>query len=203
MNLRQIKTNLEGRTGSYLGIKQQSAVLVPLIHVEQDLHMLLQVRSEHINSQPGEISFPGGNTEYGETPKETAIRETEEELGLTRDRFQVFGELDYLVTPFNLLIVPYVGYLDIGLSELRPNPDEVKEVFTIPLSFLQLTSPDVYSVKVAASPEKDFPYHLIPEGRDYKFRTGHYPSYFYKYQNYVIWGFTARILKHFIDLIAS
>ena len=93
-----IKDKLAHYEPKPLGEKGRYAVLLPLIYdVKTDKYQVLyQVRSEHI-SQPGEVSFPGGRVEDGETFQEAAIRETCEELNLAPDQIDIWGELDYLI----------------------------------------------------------------------------------------------------------
>ncbi|WP_205842059.1 NUDIX hydrolase [Natranaerobius trueperi] len=178
-------------------------MLLPIIIVENSLHILFQVRSKKMNTQPGEISFPGGRIEKTETPKEASVRETKEELGVIENDIEVFGELDYLLTPFNMIIIPYIGFLDTDINNMKVNKTEVEEVFSIPINYFINNKPQCYNTKVEPIPEENFPYHLIPNESEYKFRNGTYPSYFYLYQDKVIWGFTARILKNFIELYSQ
>lgn len=79
-----------------LGEEKRYAVFLPLILVNDDWHVLYEVRSQHI-SQPGEVSFPGGQVENQETLQEAAIRETVEELTVDASQIQLWGEIDYLV----------------------------------------------------------------------------------------------------------
>lgn len=204
MDIKEIKKKIENRSPDFLGLEKRSAVLLPLIYRgKNQMEMLFQVRAEHLSVQPGEISFPGGKSEQGETLYQTAVRETIEELGVRENDIQIFGQLDYLITPFNLMIVPFVGGLKKNIDMLSINKDEVNHIFTVPLDFFKTTSPQVYTMKVRPQPVEGFPYNLIPSGEAYPFREGEYPSYFYLYNNYVIWGFTARLIKHFVDICCN
>ena len=79
-----------------IGEEKAYAVLLPLITIDNEWHVLYEVRSETI-SQPGEVSFPGGRIEAGESPQEAAVRETHEELNIPTEAITVLGEIDYLV----------------------------------------------------------------------------------------------------------
>ena len=80
MNLNYIQKKISNRKGRPLGIEKDFSVLLPLIKVKDELHILYEVRSKNLDTQPGEISFPGGMVENGETYKDAAVRETIEEL---------------------------------------------------------------------------------------------------------------------------
>lgn len=180
----------------------QSAVLLPLVEENGKLSVLFEVRAHHLKRQPGEICFPGGRVEKEDTDEKlTAVRETCEELGLQEEHIDVWGPLDVLVAFFPVMISPYVGKLS-SVKEICPNPDEVAEVFTVPLDFLLKTEPLRYDIPLKMNPPDDFPFELIPNGIDYKWRQSYVPEYFYQYDGKVIWGLTARILRHFIQLIS-
>lgn len=183
------------------GLYTRSAVLLPLLKDREGAwQVLFEVRAARLSRQPGEICFPGGRVEEGDADeKETACRETAEELGLTRQAITVWGELDYIITPFNLFLYPFVGEIRPA-GEFRPNPAEVAEVFTLPLTKLRALTPATHFVSVEAVPPGDFPFAKIPHGRAYPWRTGLLPEVFYEVEGRVIWGLTARVLKNFLDL---
>jgi len=179
----------------------KSAVMLPLVEHEGKLSVLFEVRSYQLKGQPGEICFPGGHMEAQDaTPLAAAVRETVEELGLSPKDITVLGDLDVLVTPFRVMLYPYVGYIKDG-TVLMPQQDEVAEVFFVPLDYLCQAEPTVSYTNVSMAPAPDFPTHLLPNGKDYNWRGGNYPVYFYTYENYIIWGLTARILHHFLEVI--
>jgi 8-oxo-dGTP pyrophosphatase MutT (NUDIX family) len=204
MNLEYIKNKLSKRRGKPLGIIDNYAVLVPLLCINDEVRVLFQVRSYNLDVQPGEVCFPGGKVEQGESFQEAAVRETHEELGINRDNIEVIGKLDYVVTPYNFNIYPFVGILqDVDINKININKDEVEEIFTVPINFFKNTTPLNYFIKLKTEPQEDFPFNMIENGRDYKWRTGTYPVYFYQYKDYTIWGMTARITKNFIDIISD
>lgn len=200
MDLERIKASIKKREPGPLGVNQFYAVLIPLVELDNKLHLLFEVRAEDLSTQPGEISLPGGRMEPGESREETALRETKEELRLLPKKIELLGELDFLVTVYNLIIYSFAGRLEIkSLKEVDFNPGEVKDIFTVPLEFFRENPPQCYRLKVSKRPVSNFPYHLIPGGREYNWRTGKHPVYFYNYREYIIWGFTARLVRSFIN----
>lgn len=200
---KNIMKKVKNHTPSILGNKTFSkfAILLPLVEVKDEVHILFEIRSHQLRRQPGEICFPGGKVDPSDQSEKTAaIRETEEELGIeTEDITDVFP-LDYLVSPFGMLIYPYVGLIK-SPERIKPNPSEVEETFTVPLSFFLNNKPQIHHVNVKMQPEEDFPYHLIIGGRDYNWRTRKFEEYFYIYEDKVIWGLTAKILSHFVEMV--
>lgn len=176
----------------------ESAVLIPLLNIEDTIYVLFQVRSKNISTQPGEISFPGGKREQEDKSFEmTAIRETSEELGINEFYIEIISELNTFVAPFNIIIHPYLGIIK-DYSKIDINEDEVDHIFLVPLKYFFETDPKVYGSKVSIIPDKDFPFNLINNGEHYDFKTGNYNVHFYSYNEYVIWGITARIMNDFI-----
>lgn len=176
----------------------KAAVLVPLMKVRGRTHVLFEVRSETLNRQPGEISFPGGKCEGEETPEMTARRETSEELGLALKDIEILGPLDYLVSPIGVRLYAFAGRLHE--DRFRPNPAEVGELFTVPLEHLLNMKPHKAMMQVATKPKENFPYDLLPNYDDSWRMRKTYPVYFYPYNGFQIWGLTARVLKNFLDI---
>jgi 8-oxo-dGTP pyrophosphatase MutT (NUDIX family) len=178
-----------------------SAVLLPLIEKQGQTHVLFEVRAEDLDVQPGEICFPGGGIEDHErdNPLNTALRETSEELGIKEEDVQVLGALDILPTPMGRLVYPYAGR--ILTPEIRPNPQEVAEIFTVPVTFLLNNPPTKTCVGVATQYSPDFPFDKIPptyeQGWQKRWR---FSIYYFEYEKYFIWGMTAKILYHFLKL---
>jgi hypothetical protein len=108
--------------------------------------------------------------------------------------------LDVLVAWSGLVVSPFVGLIrDANL--IRPNPEEVASVFMVDIDTLLSMKPDVHEVPLVPQPSDDFPYHLIPRGRNYGWRTMKTTQLFYQCEGRVIWGLTARILHHFLELV--
>ena len=202
MDLEKVKTLLLDRAPKPQGNYQSFSVLVPLVTINGQIHLLFEIRSENLKTQPREICFPGGRIEPDEPPVGCAIRETIEELNLSFDRINILGPLDYLVLPYNLILYPFLGTIDApDVNSINFNKDEVQEIFTVPLDFFINNDPLAHPIKVKTLTDKDFPYHLIQQGEEYHWRSGKYPVYFYSYENYTIWGITARIIKNLIDIL--
>lgn len=202
MKLEQIWNKGSRRTPSILGHDQflKFAILLPLVEVDNEVHILFEVRSLTLRRQPGEVCFPGGRIEIGEDPQEAAIRETSEELGIeTSEIINVFP-LDYMVSAFGTIIYPFAGTVK-SAEKLVPNAAEVGEVFTVPLSFFKKNQPDSYKINYQVEPEDGFPFDLIIGGANYNWQTRKMDEYFYRFHEKVIWGLTARVLTHFIEII--
>ena len=160
-----------------------SAVLVPCIKNNSEIRILFTKRSNELRNHSGQISFPGGKKEKDETPDQTAVRETYEEIGVEEDSITTLGQLHYTYTLGNSsLIVPVVG------TVTKSNPyrlsSEVTEIFDV--NILELMTEDVYSKEIWNF-SKDFVREM----------------HFFKIKGHVIWGATSRILYDFLELIAS
>ncbi|MBU9713355.1 NUDIX hydrolase [Evansella tamaricis] len=176
------------------------AIFVPLIKRNGVLHFVFEVRAQNIR-QPGEVCFPGGKVDSTDASYEqAATRELCEELGVVPSDTQVIGELDYLITPFQIILYPFLGMIHSD-APLKKNDAEVKEIFYVPVSYFLKTAPQEHYIYLQVQPEKEFPYHLIPNGENYNWRTSKVTEQFYEYDGKVIWGLTARILTHVMDEI--
>jgi len=181
---------------------KQFAIFVPLMMKDGELQLIFQIRSNLVR-QPGEICFPGGKVEKTDPSTSfAAIRELSEELGVPEKKVQLLGKLDYIVTPFHFMLFPYIGVLPSN-TQFHLNEGEVKDIFFVPVSKLMDMTPKVHHVHLEMEPEKNFPYHLIPNGEDYNWRSGVIYEEFYEYNGHVIWGLTARILTHVLAELKS
>ncbi|MCC3355462.1 NUDIX hydrolase [Bacillus sp. REN16] len=205
MEIDKIVNVVQNRTPSILGLGEfkRFSILLPLIKKDNDVHILFEVRSNQLRRQPGEICFPGGKMDpTDKDEKHTAIRETMEELGVKENGITDVSPLDYFVSPFGTIIYPFVGMIN-NPDEIRPNPAEVGEVFTVPLSFFLSNPPQIFKVKFHVEPEENFPFNDIIGGENYNWQVKGMDECFYYYQDRVIWGLTAGILKHFIEVIGK
>ncbi len=196
-------TALAGRQAKILGNEdaKNSAVLLPLVYVGTELHVLFEKRSSNINSQPAEVCFPGGGRDdLDGIARNTAIRECCEELGITLDNIDMIADLDIMVSPLNVIVEPFLAYIK-DPSLIKPNPDEVEYIFTVPLDYFLENPPQAGHITLQMSFPDDYPFDLIQNGKEYPFRAGVFQQYFYVWGEEVIWGLTARILRHFVDLI--
>ena len=160
-----------------------AAVLVPLIDRKEGMAVLLTQRTPHLTAHAGQISFPGGRIEESDADAtEAALRETEEEVGLTRDHVTVIGRLDTYVTGTGFEITPVVGIVKVPFS-LAIDPFEVSEVFEVPLSFVV------------------DPKNHRRTTRDFEQRTRVFFVLPYKGRN--IWGATAGMLVNLAEVLAD
>ncbi len=157
-----------------------ASVLVPLVRREAGITVLLTQRTEDMPSHAGQIAFPGGRRQAEDIDATaTALRETEEEVGLTRDFIEVIGPMDQYRTGTGYEITPIVGIVTPGFT-MRADPREVADVFEVPLDhFLDERNHRIDS-RVWQGRERR--YYAMPYGERY------------------IWGATAGMLKnlHFI-----
>lgn len=147
--------------------------MVPLVQREE-IQILLTQRTSHLSDHAGQISFPGGRVESHDISREeTALRETEEEIGLGRDRIVLLGRLPGYEIPSGFRITPIVGWIEPPF-ELKPDPFEVAAVFEAPLT--HFLDPARY------------------QRRDYRFRGRHRHYMAISYEGRYIWGATAGML---------
>ena len=203
MNIENIKNKLKNIKPKPIDFDVSFAVLVPMIEIDGELNFIYEVRSNSI-TQPGEISFPGGRIEEGESPKEAAIRETSEELLLNKANIEIIAELNYVSSKSGAFVFTFLGLIkDVYADEIEYCVDEVSEVFFVPLSFFLKNQPEKYYMNYYPKADKDFPYHMVNNGEDYNWGNIRYPVYFYKYCNYIIWGLTAKITYSFINELTN
>ena len=154
---------------------REAAVLVPLVEREEGLSVLLTRRADTLTSHAGQIAFPGGRLDPGETPWAAALREAEEEIGLDPSLVEVAGLSSSYETGTGFHVTPVVGFVRPGF-EVRPREAEVADVFETPFAFLM----------DAANHERRF-YDLPDGGRRW--------FYAVPYQERVIWGATAGMVR--------
>ena len=160
-----------------------AAVLVPLIDRADGMSVLLTQRTPHLSAHAGQISFPGGRVEEEDTDAiATALRETEEEVGLARDLVDVIGRLDTYVTGTGFEITPIVGIVAPAYA-LTIDPFEVAEAFEVPLSYILDTGNHNRTERESAGRTRVF-YVLPYEGRN-------------------IWGATAGMLVNLAEVLNS
>ena len=171
-------------------------MLIPLVKRADGLHLLFEKRSGNIK-QPGDICFPGGRIEEGESITECALRETDEEIGITD--VEVIGQFDSILEVNRITMHTVVGVItEESIKNARINPDEVADIFTVPLDFFAYAEPMSHTVRIIQD-TADFPYEETGIRKDYKWRVGHQEIFIYHYENRIIWGLTARIARWFAD----
>lgn len=183
-----------------------SAVLITLTHVQDELCFVFQKRSDHLNRNPGEICFPGGKIEEEEwdSPDKTAIRETMEELGVNLEDIELLGDMNHLINTAGVLVYAYIGYLS-SVEKCKFNTQEVQKLIMIPVQHFIDHKPEISHLELQVKPSKNFPMHYIPLSYEEKWKSQSvkYPVYFYRYHNDMIWGLTASLVYEFIQLFYS
>lgn len=151
-----------------------AAVLIGLLPTASGVQVILTRRTAHLANHPSEISFPGGRMEAGDdSPADTALRESFEEIGLPPHQVEILGCLPSYRTISDYRVYPYVGWVQPPL-EFTPDPHEVDDVFLVPLSF----------ILDPANQKRD---SIVCDGRERRFWVIAYPGYY-------IWGATAGML---------
>lgn len=195
----KIKQIIKDYEPQIFGKQERSAVLLPLIQVENEWHVLYEVRSQAV-SQAGDSSFPGGRVENDETYEEAAIRETMEELNLEQENIIVYGEIDYIVSE-RMIIHCFVGELvDIDVEAIEPNV-EVEKIYTVPLKFLMENDPKYFAVHFNPTLEEEFIKNQEDHTHEYKFENGQQRIPYYAIADHSLWGFTANLTERFIEII--
>lgn len=188
-------------TPGLMGARHSYAVLCPLIEDETGLSLLFEVRAAGLR-QAGETCFPGGRTEAGESAVDCALRETAEELSIPSSAITLLGMTDFICSQRGFLLQPVLGLLSPeGLAAMSPSPAEVAETFTVPLSFFRETEPAVYTYDLLPRVPEDFPYEAIGVSPDYPWAAGQVDVPVWHYEGHVIWGMTARIVRHLISIL--
>ncbi|MDR0876215.1 MAG: CoA pyrophosphatase [Clostridiales Family XIII bacterium] len=204
----EIENALRNHAAGSVSHTRDFSVLLPLVEKDGELHILYEVRSDDLDVQPGEVSFPGGAVEDGETLKDAAVRETSEELGILPGEITVLAELNYLVTYSNFTLYCFLGEIPYpALAAAEANRAEVKETFLVPLSFFCQTEPEIYFNRLAVCPDPNFPTEKISAHGGYTWRTGTNEVMIYTWKDagsgkeYVIWGMTAKLTWDFVRLL--
>jgi peroxisomal coenzyme A diphosphatase NUDT7 len=191
-----------------------SAVLVPLVVIDDKYHFLFEKRSTYI-SQGGEISFPGGEFDQKKDQglRHTAIRETSEELGLNPDQIKIIGKVGTLVAPMGVTVDAFVGVLSItSLDELLIDNNEVEKVFLVPVDQFLKQKPEEYTVKLEVHPSfKDEDGKIVellpvqklglPARYSKPWKNGFHRVFVYNSTEEVIWGITAEIVFELCRMI--
>jgi len=196
--LERLRRRFETHEPGLLGASRNYAVLCPLVERPDGLHLLFEVRAPQLR-QGGEVCFPGGQIEAGESVPDCALRETEEELAIPRREVTLLGRPDFICNPRGFLLHPVLGLVSPGgFAALRPSPAEVAETFTAPLAFFRETPPEVWEYELAPQVPEDFPYGPVGIPRDYPWSHGRTEVPIWHYQGRAIWGMTARLVREII-----
>jgi len=193
-----------------------SAVLVPLVVIDDKYHFLFEKRSNYIR-QGGEVSFPGGEFDQKKDQglRHTAIRETSEELGLNPEQIKIIGKVGTLVAPMGVTVDAFVGFLNIqNLDEITLDKNEVEKVFLVPVEHFLKKKPEEYTVKLEVHPSyKDEDGKMVellpvqklglPPRYSKPWRNGFHRILVYNSTEEVIWGITAEIVFELCRMINS
>lgn len=195
MTIHELEARFLNHTPGLMGVRTHYAVLAPLVEWEGSTHVLFEVRADTLSRQPGEVCFPGGKMEPGESPTECAFRETWEELGIPPSAIRPIARLDEVFLPSHSLMHPLLAQVDVGaVVHMSASAAEVKETFLVPVDFFLRHAPVVYTYPMEPQVGDDFPYDLIGFPDGYRWRGGTHDVPIWTYQGHVIWGLTARIL---------
>lgn len=160
-----------------------AAVLIAILPYS-DPQVVLTVRSQHVEHHKGEISFPGGALDDGETPLEAALREADEEVGIRSEQVEILGEQSHYRTITDFHVIPFVGLLDRAPYRFRPLEIEVAKVITPPFSHLLDPANTRYETR------------RREDGSTVRMRE-------YWYGHHRIFGATAAILGRLLDEAAA
>lgn len=193
-----LRRRFSGHVPGLMAARRNYAVLCPLVETPEGLHLLFEVRAAAL-SQGGEVCFPGGRAEGGETAVTCALRETAEELSIPSREITLLGTPDFICSPLGVLIQPVLGLVSpAGAAAMRPSPAEVAEVFTVPFSFFRTTPPRVFTYTLLPQQPEGFPYEELGISRDYPWAHGQTDVPVWRWENHVIWGLTARIVRELV-----
>jgi 8-oxo-dGTP pyrophosphatase MutT (NUDIX family) len=183
---------------------RNAAVMITLCYLKGDWYLLFEKRKKSI-PQGGEICFPGGTFDPTADTfiKDTAVRETAEELGIRPEQVRILGRLDTLVAAMGTTVDPFVGKLEIkGLEDLNHHKEEVEELFLLPLGWFQENKPEIYDIRIQIVPENLPSAELgLPEKYHTPWEGQTQNVYVYRTEKGIIWGITAELIVELISLL--
>jgi 8-oxo-dGTP pyrophosphatase MutT (NUDIX family) len=163
--------------------KRIAGVLVPLLNMNDEIHVLLTQRAAHLNDHAGQISFPGGRKEETDIDIQgTALREAYEEVGLHPSCVEILGSLPDYHTITGYQVTPVVGIIS-ELGSFAPDTNEVDEIFMVPLAFLM--NPANHQIRQRTTEEGSRTFYAMP------------------YENRFIWGATAGMLRNLYHFLRA
>lgn len=201
INIDYIKDIYSNRKVRQMGDYKDYAVTVPFFTYGGNLCTLVEKRTARLKHHSGEICFPGGAVEPNETYVECAMRETNEEIGITYENMKIIGEGDIFRSYASYNIYPFLcEFRNFEMENLKLSPHEVENVIILPWSFFFDHEPYVARVKSAIDDEC-FPYDKFPNLRGYKWRKGEWKVPVYEWNEELIWGVTARIIHNVVKTL--
>jgi 8-oxo-dGTP pyrophosphatase MutT (NUDIX family) len=175
-------TRLRQRPSNRPGQARQGAVLIMLYEADGQLQLPLIKRRDDLTHHPGQVAFPGGRLEDGETPYQAALRETEEEIGVPGETVALLGALSPIyIPPSDFEVHPFVGWRESGRPAFHPDPREVAEVIEVSLIHLRDPACRASERWELRGQAVEIPYFNIPPHK--------------------VWGATAIILSEFLARI--
>ena len=199
MKIATIKEKLNSRDVGTVMKHRYYSVLIPLIELEGEIYVLFEQRATKLkkSAQPGDICFPGGRIEKGESKLECALREANEEVGIDPSDVKMLGEFDTVIGYSGYSIFTFCGEIsEEAYRNLKICEAEVEDTFIVPLQFFMDNEPYVFTADIAED-VTDFPYELYGVSRDYYWGKSSVEMPLYKYEDRNIWGITARIIRKF------
>lgn len=195
MDLSVLSHKLAQNCPKPMGSTRFFSVFIPLVAHEGEWSLLFEVRSSAMRRQPSEVCFPGGGFELGESPSQCAVRELAEELGVHSPT--ILGELDFMCHRSGGVIYPVVGTFPSD-TPLVLNPDEVSEIFYVPLSVLK-SQHEICTLGVEVTPK--FPLEQVGITENYPWGVKDESFPVYRHQGHVIWGITANITQYLLQFL--
>lgn len=191
---------LAGRRPGFVDMDEWRDYAVTVPYLPERDTLLFEVRAAGVR-QPGEVSFPGGLVEPGETMRAAAVRETCEELLVEAAQIELVAPLDKLHHLGSAIIHPFVANLKGYGGTFSTH--EVQEVFEVPFGFFLSTPPAAYCNEISVTrTAENFPRDKVPRW-PYPWAVGRNNVLFYEYEGKVIWGMTARIVRNLAELYLS
>lgn len=186
MIINNLKEELKYRKIKTINQKSNlAAVLIPIIKNNDTYELIFTKRLNTLPTHAGEVSFPGGLMDLNDTsPEYTAIREAEEEIGISGKNVEILGRLDDELSIHKFKVFTYVGYVNSNskISDLKFQENEVEKVFTVPISYF---------------------YNCNCWTENWVRRNEKVKVYFYPYDDVIIWGLTGRILSKFLKIFSK
>ena len=199
MDISRFREKFKDYTPTLQDCRGEYAVLVPLVEGPEGLSLLYEVRSGTLRHHAAEVCFPGGRIEPGENAAQSALRETQEELGITAAHIEILGNLDFLYLRSEGLMHPVLAKLDsAALENMHYCLDEVQETFLVPLEWLRTHPPKIYTYELKPMVDDNFPYELVQTPPAYRWIAGRMEVPVYEGLPHPLWGLTGRITEHLI-----
>ena len=157
-----------------------AAVLIPIFFKENHAHLLFTKRTEYVEHHKGQISFPGGSRDEKDSSLQiTALRETEEEVGIKSSHIQIVGQTDMFLTNTHFMVTPFVGFFNYPYA-YKINDGEIDQLIEAPLS--HFLNEDIFEIK------------------PYKKNGFQWQVHFYRYKDELVWGVTGFLLSNFLSI---